>query len=245
MDNPRDETVIDAYRKSGAFTVGAVYADTETRGMEAEFEKAHLELKALGRKEEDLEEELQRLSAILICADRTCDRILREFELGLFALVQKKRADPRYGRYFAGGLREVTEADMRKVEPKMVRTILATMEEDKDKPDLKPLVERFQSPMLASVEAVEGAGETLTKGEDNLKFLQEKTIPAAKQEWRAKRTQLNAALTAKFPLDSDRVDSYFKRFAKPRDKAKSKPDLLLDPTPGTGNTDPNDPGTDK
>ncbi len=218
MDNPRDDTGTDQYRTRGAFSISAVRADAETQGMEAAFVVVHLELKAKHRAQEDLEETVQEHEAIVSCCDRLLDRIVRSFDLRLFDLCDKNRDDPRYRRYFLEGLRSVTEANAREVEPKMVRAILKALDEDKDKPGFKPLHDEYFTRLLGAVEAVETADAACTKVEEEIAFLKEKTIPDVKRRWVEERIKLHADLTKKFPNDAARVESYFRRFAKPRKK---------------------------
>jgi hypothetical protein len=225
MDKPKEETSLDQYRTRGAFTVAAVRGDNETQGMEAQFAEAHLALKALDRSREDLEETVQEHEAVIVWLDRSCDRIIRSFELRLLDLVSKKRDDPRYRRYFPEGLRAVTETDERAVQPKLVRGILAALEDDKAKPDFAPLHSEFHAKLLAAVQAVEAADGACTKVEDELGYLVDRKIAEAKTHWLEERTKLHAELTKKFPHDPARVESYFRRFARPRKKkVASKPE---------------------
>ncbi|MDI1443359.1 hypothetical protein [Polyangium sp. 6x1] len=218
MDNPREDTPTDQYRTRGAFTLSGVRADAETQGMEAGFAAVHVELKAKAREQEDMEEKVQEHEAVISGCDRVVDRIVRSFDLRLFDLCDKNRDAPRYRRYFPEGLRSVTEADAREVEPKMVRDILKALDEDKDKPGMKPLHEEYFARLLGAVEAVEVADAACTKVEEQLAFLKEKTIPDVKRRWVEERIKLHADLTKKFPNDAARVESYFRRFAKPRKK---------------------------
>ncbi|MDC3954699.1 hypothetical protein [Polyangium jinanense] len=218
MDNPREDTPTDQYRTRGAFTLSAIRADAETQGMEAAFAVVQVELKARHREQEDLEEAVEEHEAVISGCDRIVDRIVRSFELRLLDLCDKNRDDLRYRRYFAEGLRSVTEADAREVEPKMVRDILKALDEDKGKPGMKPLHEEYFAKLLGAVEAVELADAACTKVEEELAFLKEKTIPEVKRRWVEERIKLHADLTKKFPNDAARVESYFRRFAKPRKK---------------------------
>ncbi len=52
-------------------------------------------------------------------------------------------------------------------------------------------------------------------------ILKDKILAEIKLKWVEERTKLHADLTKKFPLDAARVESYFRRFAKPRAKKKS------------------------
>ena len=218
MDNPREDTPTDQYRTRGAFTLSAVRADAETQGMEADFAAVHAELKTKHREQEDLEEQVQVHEAVISGCDRVVDRLVRSFELRQLDLCGKNRDDPRYRRYFPEGLRSVTEADAREVEPKRVRAILKALDEDKDKPGFKPLYEEYFARLLGAVAAVEAADAACTKVEEDLAFLKEKTITDVKRRWVEERIKLHADLTKKFPNDAARVESYFSRFAKPRKK---------------------------
>lgn len=225
MDKPKEETSVDQYRTRGAFSLAGVRGDPETQGMEAGFAKAHLALKALDRQREDLEETVQEHVAVIIGLDRSYDRTIRSYELRLLDLVNKKRDDPRYRRYFPEGLRAVTETDERAVQPKLVRGILAALDEDKEKPDFAPLHAEFHAKLLIAVQAVEAADMACTKVEDELAFLVDRKIAEAKTLWLEERTKLHAELTKKFPHDPGRVESYFQRFGRPRKKkAASKPE---------------------
>jgi hypothetical protein len=225
MDKPKEDTSVDQYRTRGAFTVSAVRGDPETQGMEASFVNAHLALKTLDRKHEDLEETVQEQVAAVVGLDRICDRIIRSFELRLLDLVGKRRDDPRYRRYFPEGLRAVTETDERDVQPKLVRGILAALEDDKAKPEFAPLHSELHAKLLAAVQAVESADAACAKVEDELAYLVDRKMAEAKTHWLEERTKLHAELTKKFPHDPGRVESYFPRFARPRKKkAASKPE---------------------
>jgi hypothetical protein len=163
--------------------------------------------------------------AVIVGLDRSCDRIIRSFDLRLLDLVSKKRDDPRYRRFFPEGLRAVTETDERAVQPKLVRGILAALEEDKAKPDFAPLHADYHAKLLAAVQAVEVADAACTKVEDELAYLVDRKIAEAKSHWLEERTKLHAEMTKRFPHDPARVESYFRRFARPRKKkAASKPE---------------------
>jgi hypothetical protein len=218
MDNPREDTADQHYVTHGTFTIAAVRADPETNGMEADFATAHVDLKVKSREFDDLEETLHEQEAVIVVRDRSADKIVRSFELRLLATVEKNRDDPRYRRYFSNGLRAVTEADARTVEPKLIRDIIKTLDEDQSKPGLDVLYSEFRNKFLAAVEAVEAADAACTQTEGQLAFLEDKIIVELKQKWIESRTKLHAQLTLKFPLDAQRVESYFRRFAKPRKK---------------------------
>ncbi len=218
MDNPREDTGDDLYRTRGAFSISGVRADAETKGMEVAFAEVHLELKVKIRTQEDLEEAVEEHEAVISGCDRVVDRLVRSFDLRLFDLCDKNRDDARYRRYFVHGLRSVTEADAREVEPKLVRDIVKTLDEDKEKPGFKPLHDEYYTKLIAAVEAVEAADAACTKVEEELAFLKYKTIEDVKRRWVEERIKLHADLTKKFPNDAARVESYFRRFAKPRKK---------------------------
>jgi hypothetical protein len=218
MDNPRDDTPTEQYRKRGAYTIAAVRADVETNGMEANFAVVHLELKTKDRQLEDLLDTLEEHEAVIAFRDRGVDKLARSFELRLLDLVNKNRDDPRYRRYMPDGLRAVTEADAREVEPKLVRDIIKTLDEDKDKPDIKPLYGEFRDAMFDAVQAVETADAACTQVEDEIAFLKDKTLVELKLRWVEERKKLHVELTKKFLHDPKRVESYFGKFAKPRKK---------------------------
>lgn len=218
MDNPREDTPTEQFRPRGAFTCSAVRADPETQGMEGAFAAVHVELKAKHRMQEDLEETVQEHEAVISGCDRILDRLVRSFELRLLDLCGKNRDDARYRRYFLNGLRAVTEANAREVEPKMVRDIVKALDEDQHKPGFEPLHAEYFAKLLGAVEAVELADAACTKVEEDLAFLKEKTIPEVKRRWIEERIKLHAELTKMFPNDPARVESYFSRFAKPRKK---------------------------
>ncbi len=218
MDSPRDDTADEHYLAHGAFSIAAIRADTETNGMEAAFATVHVELKAKCRNIDDLEETLQEREAVIVVRDHTADKIVRSLDLRLLDMVDKNRDDPRYRRYFPNGLRAVTEADARKVEPKLVREIIKTLDEDQNKPGFSSLHAEFRNKLQAAVDAVEAADTACSQIEDQLAFLKEKVLAEIKLKWLEERKILHAELTKKFPHDAARVESYFRRFAKPRQK---------------------------
>lgn len=222
MDNPRDNTSEDQYRDHGIFSIAAVRADPETQGLEVAFAAVHAELMTKTREEQDLEDVLTERKALILVRDHATDRIIRSFDLHLLDLVRKNRDDPRYRRYFKQGLRSVTEADARTAEPKMVRDIITTLDEDKNKPDFAPLHAAFRTKLDTAVEAVEAADAACTQTETQLEFLQNKVLVELKVRWVEERKKLHADLSKMFPHDSARVESYFKRFAKPRAKKNSE-----------------------
>jgi len=218
MDNPQEATGTDQYRTRGAFTVAAVRSDPETKGLETAFATVHVELKTKSRLIEDLEEAVQEHEALLFVRDASADKIVRSIELRLLDLVNKNREDPRYRRYFPHGLRAITEADARTVEPKLVRDIIKTLDEDQEKAGFDTLHGEFRAKLQSAVEAVEAAVSACSQAEDQLAFTQDKVLAEIKLKWIEERKKLHAELTKLFPHDAARVESYFRRFAKPRKK---------------------------
>jgi ABC-type phosphate/phosphonate transport system substrate-binding protein len=68
-------------------------------------------------------------------------------------LVNKNREDLRYRRYFPHGLRAVTEAEAREVEPQLVLGIIKTLDEDQSKPDFAPLHAEFRTKLQANIKS--------------------------------------------------------------------------------------------
>lgn len=232
MDNPRDDTPTRAFRRSGIFTLAAIKADDEVKGMEVKFETVHVDLLTKDRELEDLEDSQSKLLAILMYADRGLDGCVRSWDLAILDLVNKKRNDVRYQRHVPEGLRAITEAEPRTVEPSIVRKMLKTMDEDKNIPELKPLIEKFTPLFQAALVKVDAAAAALIENEDAIERLEDITIPNLKNAWTLERTALNGLLTAKFPADPARVESYFKNFARPRkSKKKDAPPPAAPPTP--------------
>ncbi|MBK9264162.1 MAG: hypothetical protein IPM54_30725 [Polyangiaceae bacterium] len=218
MDKPHENAATSQYIPRGAFSVAAVRADPETTGMEVPFAAVQQELKTKHRASEDLEETVEEHEAVIIVRDRAVDKIVRSFDLRLLDMVDKNRDDPRYRRYFPQGLRAVTEADARQAEPKLVRDIIKTLDEDKAKPGFDALHAEFHDKLLASVQAVEAADAACAEVEAQLAFLQDKVLAEIKVRWVEERKKLYAELSKKYPHDPSRVESYFARFAKPRKK---------------------------
>lgn len=221
MDNPRDDTPIEQYRTRGVFTIAAVRADPETSGMEVPFAASHAALMTKEREVQDLQDTVQEHEAIISVRDAATDKLVRSFDLRLLDLVNKNREDPRYRRYFPDGLRAVTEADAREVEPQLVLGIVKTLDEDQGKPDFAPLHAEFRAKLQAAVGAVEFADKASGQAEEQLAFLQNKVLAELKLKWVEERKKLHADLTKKFPHDAARVESYFQRFAKARAKKKT------------------------
>ncbi len=223
MDNPRDDATNEQYRTRGAFSIAIVRSDPDTNGMEVSFASAHSDLKTKWRDQEDLDDLIEEHEALVFLRDRYLDRTVRSFELRLLDAVNKDRNDPRYRRYFGAGLRAVTEADARQTEPKLVRQIVQTLDEDQDKDDMKPLYAEFRNRLATAVDEMEAADAACTKVEDQATFLKEKTLVELKLRWVEERKKLHAELTKKFPHDPSRVEGYFRSFAKPRRTKKAVP----------------------
>lgn len=218
MDNPREDTSIEHYLTRGAFTIAAVRADPETKGLEAPFALVHVELKTKYRHVEDLEETLEEREAVIVVFDRAVDKLVRSYDLRLLDLVGKNRADPRYVRYFPQGIRAVTEANARQVEPKLVHDIIKTLDADQGKPGFDNLHAEYRNRLQNAVEAVEAADDACAQLEKQWVFEHDKALEEIKVKWVEERKKLYAELTKMFPSDAARVESYFRRFAKSRKK---------------------------
>lgn len=218
MDNPREDTSIDLYLTRGAFTIAAVRADPETNGLEVSFAAVHTQMKAKQRQVDDLAESVEEHDAVLVVRDRAVDKLVRSFELRLLDFVDKNREDPRYRRYFPQGVRAVTEAHARTVEPKLVRDLIKTLDEDKSKTGFDTLHAEFRSRFQSAVESVEAADSALAQIEAQWDFEHHKALAEIKFKWVEERKKLHAELSKLFPHDNGRVEAYFQRFAKPRKK---------------------------
>ena len=218
MEKPREDTPIDAYREHAAFTIAGVAADPDVAGLEKGLAKEHHALKKQTRALEDMEEEIQKKKAVLMIKDRCCDEVVRAFELRLLGLVNKKRGDPQYRRYFPDGLREVTEAEPRKVEPALVKDIITALEEDEGKPGIGPLATEFKPQFQAAVGDVKSADKDLSATETEARHLRDKTIPGIKSAWGDEYVKLHGALRGKLPRDPARVEAFFYPFKKERKK---------------------------
>jgi hypothetical protein len=219
MDKPTKDTPSEAYLEHSAFTTAAVAADPEVAGLEADLGVQHVDLKQQTRAREDGRETVQRRRAVLVQKDRRCDGVVRSFELRLFDFVNKKRTDPDYVRYFADGLREVTEANMRTAEPQKVKTIIKSLGEDAAKPGLDALSAELKPQLEAAVIEVEAAEKALSEIESDVAYLNDKTIPAIEAKWTDEYVKLHGALKVRFPRDPARVESYFYPFKKERKKS--------------------------
>lgn len=218
MDNPHDKTSVEHFLTHGAFTIAAVRADPDTHGLEIPFATVHGQLKTKWRALEDLDETVEEHEAVIVVRDRAADKVVRSFELRLLDVVGKNRDDPRYRRYFPDGLRAVTEADARAVEPKLVQDLIQTLEQDKVKPDFATLHADYQAKLQTALEAVQAADRACTHVETQWTFDRDKVLAELKVQWIEERKKLHADLSKKFPQDAPRVESYFRRFAKARKK---------------------------
>jgi hypothetical protein len=214
MEKPREDTPTSAYLEHSAFTVAGVAADPEVAGLEAGLGQVHVELKAKVRELEDRKEEVERKLAVFLLKDRFLDALVREFELRLFGLVNKKRSDALYIRYFKDGLREVTEADPRRVEPKLVADIITSLDEDAVKPGIGPLATELKPGFEAALGAVVQTEKVLTAAEDQATYIEDKTIPELEARWTDEYVMLHGALKTKLPRDAGRVESFFYPFKK-------------------------------
>lgn len=230
MDKPRDHTPVADYLEHGAFTVAAIAADPEVAGLEKALEGKHDELKKNVRAHEDTVEQSIKKRAVFMVADAACDRVVRACELAIYGLVNKRRDDPLYRRYFKNGLRAVTEAEPRKAEPALVKDIVKAMGEDAAKPAIGPIAQQFAPQLQAAVAVVEAAEKDLAAVEAEEVYLREKTIAELKTAWVDEYVKLHAALKMAFPRDPERVESYFLRFRK--DRKKSDDAEPITPSPG-------------
>lgn len=218
MDNPSDNMASIHLVHSGAFTVAAVAADEETSGMESDFKEHQLNLKSGLRKREDLDEEIQAQLARLEQADGGVDSRVEAFELGLLACTNKDRKHAHYVLYFPLGLRDVTQSDKRRVQPAKVEALLKTMGTElalaSTVGEYKDLLLAHQGPMAARLAKVKPILDGLKAAEDEADYMDDVEIPRLRRAWITSRIQLHGALTQKFPLDKERVESYFKRFKR-------------------------------
>lgn len=223
MDSPSDTLASIHLVRNGAFTVSAVAADEESAGMEADFKDHNSKLKSTLRQREDLEEHIQALDAQVEQADNGVDRRVESFELGLLAYVDKNRAHSKYILYFPLGLRDVTQADKRTIQPAKVEVLLKTMGTELALPstvgEYKDLLLMHQGPLGARQALVKPVLEALKAAEDEADYLDNVVIPGLRRAWITARIQLHGALTQKFPLDKARVESYFQRFRRRTTKA--------------------------
>lgn len=232
MERPRDDSSLTAYREHSAFAIAGVAADAEVAGLETALAKEHDALKTQARALEDQEEEVQKKRAVFLGKDARCDRIVRSFELRLLDLVAKKRNDPLYRRYFPNGLREITEAEPRAVEPALVQSIIATLLDDKTKPEIGPLATEFQPQLESTLAEVLATEKALSDAEAQAKHLDEKTIPEVKARWVDEYVKLHAALRGKLPRDPARVEGFFYPFKKDRKKPADGAGDIPAATPG-------------
>lgn len=221
MEMPGEDTSPKAYPSKSAYTVSRVAADPKAAGLEKGLQAAHVEIKKALREQEDLEEEVQKKSAILDARDNDCDEDIGGFELGLLAVVNRNREAPKYRRYFPEGLREVTTAEPREEEPEIVGQMLKAMAEDQGDPELGPLVAIWLPKLTASRAKVIAASEELGVVETQLTFLNEKTLPALMATWRTEYKTLEGQLTTVYASNPKKVDRFFKPFRKPRKGKKT------------------------
>lgn len=233
MQKPTKDTPTADYVDHSAFTTAAVAADPDVAGLEADLLAQHVALKQDLRLLEDLEEEKQRRRAVLVVKDRRLDSATGRFELRLYGLVDKKRDDPLYRRYFPKGLRDVTAANMRTKEPEKVGIIIQSLEEDAQKPGIGDLSTELRPQLVTAHAEVVTAAAALTTIEGQIAYLSDKTIPDHEALWTDEYVKLHAALKARFPRDAARVESYFEPFRKSASTAETGDDE----TGETGETD--------
>jgi uncharacterized membrane protein YgcG len=221
MERPNKDTTVESYLDHSAFTTAGVAADPDVAGLEAGLVKEHTALKKQKRDLEDLGEEVQRKKAIFVGKDRRLDRVVREFELRLLALVNKNRQDPLYQRYFAGGLREVTEAEPRQAEPALVATMIISLSEDENKPAVGSLAKEFRPLFEAARGEVVQAEADLAETEKKVSYLDDKSIPETEARWTDAYVALHGALKAALPRDPARVEAFFYPFRKDKKEKKA------------------------
>jgi hypothetical protein len=220
-DMPDDDTTAAAYLKRSAFTCAAVFADESVRGLENGLQGVHGKLKGAVRLLEDKREDEQRQLAVVGQLDLKTDKGVNELAGRLILLVNKNYEHPTYRRYVPGSVRDVTQAEARKEEPKKVADILKLLDEDKLKPGLDKLAAEFIPRLTQSNADVIAADAALQILEAEIEHLDEKTIPALMVEWEVEYKKLEAALTTAWPLEADRVQRCFKPFRKKKKKAKA------------------------
>lgn len=228
MDKPRETTSNATLVANGAFTISAVQADDDTAGMEADFEQANLALLAALRKDEDLEIDCHKAEGKLSQADHGkngADKAISDFELALFGLVNKKRTDARYQRYFKGGLMSITRANQRTVQPLKMAVLLKKMSDDhaaqETDAELKALLVVHLPRVQAGAAKVNSAIAALAAVEAQREEMHNVMLPALRSAWTAKREVLFANLLAKFPHDAPRAKGYIKPLSKPKKNKKA------------------------
>jgi hypothetical protein len=239
MERPREDTSPDDLLGHSAFTVAGVAADPAVSGQEQGLKAAHDALKKGVRAREDSSEEKLQRRAVLVVRDRFCDAPVKEFEVRLYALVNKNRSDALYRRYFPNGLRDITEAEMRKTEPEMVDQMITAMKEDAAKPDIGPLATEMAPKVQTAVDDVRLAEKALTSVETDLAYMHDKTIPALRATWEDEYVKLYGAMKIAFPRDAHRVETFFLPFRKDKKKVDASAGQGAPQTPpGNGATPP-------
>jgi len=221
MERPRDDTPDIDLIEHSAFTIAAVGADDDVAGQEQGLAGAHAALKQSVRDAEDQHEERLKRRAVLMVKDRRLDGVVRDFELGLFALVKKHREDPLYRRYFPHGLRDVTEAEPRVAEPARVDAMIQAMGEDAGKPGIGPLAQEYAPRLQAAVDEVRAAAKDLAGVEAKLSYLRTTTIPGLRASWVDEYVKLHGALKVAMPREPQRLEAFFLPFRKERAKAET------------------------
>jgi hypothetical protein len=232
MEMPTVDTPPSAYLSKSAYTIARVAAAPKAAGLEKGVTQVHVKLKQALRDLEDHEEQEQKDIAVLDSCDSTCDDDVEGYELGLLGAVKKNRAHPRYLRYFKEGLREVTQAEPRKVEPALVGQMLEAMAEDQNDPEIGGVIATFQPQLAASRQAVLEADKALVITEKAIAYLEDMTLPALMAAWQEEYKKLEGALITVFASDHRRVDRFFKPFRN-RSKPKKKAAAPTPPAPAT------------
>lgn len=229
MDKPHKSQSLQSIREHGIFTASCVAADPDTKGMETALAAETDTLKIQCRMAEDLCEAVQRKLAVIVCIDQGIDAFVTSFELRLFDLVGKKRKDPLYKRYFPKGLRFVTQAGMRFVQPALVNSLITTMNEDLLQPGIGPIAQEFHPKISAKLIELNQAELDMAAAEQALAHMRNKTLQASRARWEDEYVNLHGALKSKFPRASSRVESYFLRFGKERKPKTSAKDSSTHP----------------
>ena len=233
MELPRDDSPPEALLSHSAYTLAAVAADPKVAGLEAGLKTGHATLKQCVRDTEDKTEAVHAAEALFETADRTCDNEVRSFNLMLFGVVEKKRENPLYQRYFKDGIRAVTEAEPRSTEPDLVKDIITALDEDAANAIMKPVVTEFRPRLQTAVDAVVAKEAALSTVEGELRYLEDKTLPAARATWLSEYVKLHGKLKDALPDEPQRVERYFRRFRKAAKKPAASDPTADIPADGT------------
>lgn len=217
---PDEDTTTTEILKRSAFTCAAVFADESVRGKEKGLRTCHTALRGAMRTLEDLRETEQEKMAVLTQLDGGVDRVVNEFAGRLLLLVDKDYEHPLYRRYVPRSVRDITQADMRTEEPVLVTEMITLLHEDEGKPGIGPLATELAPRLQAANDLVLAAEKDLAGVEADAGHVERNTIPALIVSWKAEYKMLEAALTATWPLEPDRVRRCFKAFRRPKPAKK-------------------------